>query len=330
MGGELGHQAQQLLDIVRRALDRDLHARGIPTRRVSVDHDVAVFDASLVTVGGDALPALAQRGHDRFAFGVHGDLPVSVGSVLWGRCMSGRREMRVAVLDAPVEGAAVIGDIHGCAALLEKLLDRIGPEREIFFVGDLIDRGPDAPRVLDVLIERGARGVLGNHELWFRDWLSGVEVDPFVLRPFFGAAETLRAYDLPPTRETLRRGGRWVVPAAHRELVTSLPDVLGITVGSQPWWIVHAGIPAVRADPPSELRECVQLFGDQLLWGTTPVTERPQIDRPVIIGHLPQTQAIDLGHLVAIDTGAGTRPDGYLSALLLPERELVQSDVAPP
>lgn len=68
---------------------------------------------------------------------------------------------------------AVIGDIHGRADLLEQLLAMIPRQRKVLVAGDLCDRGPDTRRVLDLLIARGARGALGNHEEWFLRWARG-------------------------------------------------------------------------------------------------------------------------------------------------------------
>jgi len=71
----------------------------------------------------------------------------------------------------------VIGDVHGEIDALEALLRNLGyssdgshPEgRHVVFLGDLCDRGPDSPAVLDLVIgwvQRGrAQCVLGNHEL---------------------------------------------------------------------------------------------------------------------------------------------------------------------
>lgn len=73
----------------------------------------------------------------------------------------------------------VIGDIHGYAAKLEALLDKLGytrrgrswvpPQgRQAIFLGDLIDRGPEQVRVVEIvrtMIDSGnARSVMGNHE----------------------------------------------------------------------------------------------------------------------------------------------------------------------
>lgn len=76
--------------------------------------------------------------------------------------------------DGPLD---LIGDVHGELAALDTLLGRLGydargdhpQKRRLVFLGDLVDRGPDSPAVLDrvqTLIARGrAQSILGNHEL---------------------------------------------------------------------------------------------------------------------------------------------------------------------
>ena len=71
----------------------------------------------------------------------------------------------------------VIGDVHGEIEALSALLGHLGyaPDgrhpagRRAVFVGDLCDRGPDSPAVLDLVMEWVVAGraqcVLGNHEL---------------------------------------------------------------------------------------------------------------------------------------------------------------------
>ena len=73
----------------------------------------------------------------------------------------------------------IVGDIHGHADKLQRLLRRLGYEerdgiyrhasRQLIFVGDFIDRGPEIRRTLQIaraMIDAGtARAVMGNHEL---------------------------------------------------------------------------------------------------------------------------------------------------------------------
>lgn len=59
-----------------------------------------------------------------------------------------------------------IGDVHGCAHELGDLLDRIGPTASdrVYFVGDLVARGPNSRGVLKLYREVNGKGVIGNHE----------------------------------------------------------------------------------------------------------------------------------------------------------------------
>ena len=63
-----------------------------------------------------------------------------------------------------------IGDLQGCAAQLDLLLDRIdavSPGAQLIFVGDIVNRGPASLQTLRRLVALGERAlcVLGNHDL---------------------------------------------------------------------------------------------------------------------------------------------------------------------
>ncbi|WP_020209633.1 metallophosphoesterase [Gilvimarinus chinensis] len=82
-------------------------------------------------------------------------------------------------LDHDAARLDVIGDIHGCALTLERLLIKLGyskrrgvyshPSRKIVFVGDIVDRGPRIRQALALVREMVEAGtaylILGNHEV---------------------------------------------------------------------------------------------------------------------------------------------------------------------
>lgn len=97
-------------------------------------------------------------------------------------------------LHRPNQGYDLVGDIHGHADALHRLLDKLGyaelegafrhPERKMIFVGDFIDRGPQQREVLRVartMCEAGsARAVLGNHEFNAIGWATQSEDGSFL------------------------------------------------------------------------------------------------------------------------------------------------------
>ena len=78
----------------------------------------------------------------------------------------------------PVEGFDLIGDVHGCAKTLERLIQKLGyrkiqgvyqhAKRRMIFLGDIVDRGPhirEALLLVHSMVQKGsAHIVLGNHE----------------------------------------------------------------------------------------------------------------------------------------------------------------------
>lgn len=60
----------------------------------------------------------------------------------------------------------IIGDVHGCVSELGMLLELVAPtgDDRVYFVGDLVARGPDTRGVLGLVREVRGRAVRGNHE----------------------------------------------------------------------------------------------------------------------------------------------------------------------
>lgn len=81
-------------------------------------------------------------------------------------------------------GYDLIGDVHGCALTLARLLEQLGyrqqagvwrhPQRMALFVGDIIDRGPRIREALEIvrrMVEAGsALCLMGNHEFNALAW----------------------------------------------------------------------------------------------------------------------------------------------------------------
>jgi hypothetical protein len=78
------------------------------------------------------------------------------------------------LFDGPLD---IVGDVHGDSKSLRRLMGYLGYDlagghpdgRRLVFVGDLTDRGPDSPGVIDLIQylvqSRRAQCVLGNHDL---------------------------------------------------------------------------------------------------------------------------------------------------------------------
>lgn len=65
------------------------------------------------------------------------------------------------------ESVNVVGDVHGCRATLERLLQRVDPATDdlVVLVGDLVRRGPDSRGVIDLVRSTpNVVSVRGNNE----------------------------------------------------------------------------------------------------------------------------------------------------------------------
>jgi bis(5'-nucleosyl)-tetraphosphatase (symmetrical) len=123
-----------------------------------------------------------------------------------------------------------VGDVQGCSdefdALLERAASTYGGRFELWLVGDLVNRGPGSLRVLQRVRElvelRGARFVLGNHEVSLLCTAAGLrDLQP---RDTFG--EVLAAPDADEWMEWLRRR----------------PLAATGRLGRQPFAMVHAAV----------------------------------------------------------------------------------------
>lgn len=183
-----------------------------------------------------------------------------------------------------------IGDIHGCLAALQGLLDEIAPTAgdTIVTLGDYIDRGPDSRGVIAHLMTLAEVchlvPILGNHDEMLLQLVDGRKelFDSWIA---YGGATTLGSYDVRTPEEIpddhlafLRQCAAWHETAEHL--------------------FFHAGY-----DPDVPLE---RLPAEVLRWrslrdgvpGPHPSGKR------AILGHTSQRsgEILDLGYLVCIDT----------------------------
>ena len=236
----------------------------------------------------------------------------------------------------------LFGDVHGEAAKLRSL---IGEARSrwgdctFYGLGDFIDRGPDSKGVIQLCVDEGVQGILGNHELWFHQLLNTGVFNRAALHPVMGGVATLDSYDIV---ESTGLGG---VPASHRRFILDLPLFRSVGVAGTTYWLTHAGISPVvgkavwkavldqmsrhgltEADAPEKIipEAVAQQNPDEILWMHVKATDPNLYVFPhggvQVFGHTPLKAAIDGGHFIALDTGCGLkRKPNCLSAVALHE-----------
>lgn len=198
-----------------------------------------------------------------------------------------------------------IGDIHGCLAALDALLDIVQPQPDdlVVTLGDYVDRGPDSKGVLDRLIELRGRcrhvALKGNHDLMMRDARTNLaEFEEWLL---CGGKQTLESY---------RANLNWslfpdAVPASHWRF---LEEICVPYHEIDTHFFVHAN---AYADIPLAEQPDHMLYWERLSNLTTP----HESGKIMICGHSQQRSGmpLNLGHAVCIDTWA--YGNGWLTCL---------------
>ena len=233
----------------------------------------------------------------------------------------------------------IIGDVHGCYDELEALLGELGytvhapvpggekaiavtpPEgRKAVFVGDLVDRGPNSPDVLRLVMSMVAAGdahcVRGNHDDKFLRWLNGRKV-----KMTHGLADSVEQMEPEPEE-------------FHRQVKGFLNDLVShYMFDDGKLAVAHAGIRENMQGRASGAIRSFCMYGE-----TTGETDEFGLpvrynwaqdyrgDALVVYGHTPVPDTEWLNNTICIDTGCVF--GGKLTALRYPERELVSVPAA--
>lgn len=216
-------------------------------------------------------------------------------------------EKRSAACAPAGERLYAIGDVHGCAGLLDTLLaaieaDAAGRSRRLIFLGDYVDRGPASKAVIDrLLVLKGAEPdavfLKGNHEQAMLDFL----VDPGRNEEWlhWGGDKTLESYGV---ADIWRKG----VNALAQELDDRLPDAHRAFLASLDLWrvfgdyaFVHAGFKPGVALEDQAAEDCLWIRSE---FHNADPDKRPR--ETVVHGHHPVKKPVDAGWRIDVDTGA--------------------------
>ncbi len=206
----------------------------------------------------------------------------------------------------------VVGDVHGCVDELQELLRacEAGADDRVVLAGDLVAKGPDSQGVVQLARERGALGVLGNH-------------DAYALEQFHKAGQQ---------PERVRRRGLESLSRADWAFLQALPLVLRLgpeKAGDADTLVVHAGlVPGVAIE--QQRRE--HLLNLRSLAGGAHPTSRLLVHWPwaaawqgperVVFGHDAVRGLQQQPMATGLDTGCVY--GRFLTGLILPERRFIQ------
>jgi serine/threonine protein phosphatase 1 len=220
-----------------------------------------------------------------------------------------------------------VGDIHGEAQKLGELLEKLPlePGDRLVFLGDYVDRGPDARGVVDRLIALGEEYscvfLLGNHESMFLDFLGWSDPayfggDAFLMN---GGDRTLDSYGY-FDRATPDLAG-FKLPEAHEQFLLGLR----LFHREADYVFVHAGLDPkelASGDADYALRRCRI---EDLLWNRTTSEMPHRLGVTMVYGHTPSEDLSvrwNLPFSIGIDTGAVF--GGPLTAIRLPDEQVFQ------
>jgi len=195
-----------------------------------------------------------------------------------------------------------VTDIHGCFGMLMALLSRCGFNEKtdrLFIGGDMVDRGPESDRVLELLALPFVYAIRGNHEQMAIDIVQGGQV----------------------TEAYLKNGGAWFagLPTSEQQEIAAafdaLPFAMEVHTPKGVFGIVHAECPHHDWD---NFREHMQqpksdsmddaIVEASALWARTRVTVQDETPirnvSHVLVGHTPMKEPAQLGNVIYMDTGA--------------------------
>jgi len=194
----------------------------------------------------------------------------------------------------------VVGDLHGMYTELIASLSNIdfNPDQDrLFSVGDLIDRGPDSLKCLELLDKPWFYAIQGNHERFMIDSLvHNLEM---------------------PYSSWIANGGAWTLDTPEPVLqkwalrLSQLPVTIQVQLSKElPVGIVHAEFPLDNWDNRLNYTEINDPVITAMLWSRSQIKNKTirKIEgvKTIYLGHTPTDEIVFLGNSHFIDLGCYT------------------------
>jgi serine/threonine protein phosphatase 1 len=223
-----------------------------------------------------------------------------------------------------------IGDIHGGLKALKQLLGRVNvqPTDHLIFMGDYVDGWSESAQLITYLIDLEKRVkctfILGNHDVWCRNWLAEKVLDD--TWQLHGGKSTVTSYAN-------------LTAAEKKEHITFFKNMQHFVVDEKNRLFIHAGFTSMHG-PEREHYQTMYSW-DRTLWEAALAVhtrvernenifpKRLKLFSQIFIGHTPtlewgETTPMYRTNVWNLDTGAAF--GGKLSALDIDTAEVWQSD----
>ena len=174
-----------------------------------------------------------------------------------------------------------IGDVHGCADELERIVEAFGFVRgkdTLYQTGDIINKGPDMLRALKFVKDNGILTVRGNHE-----------------------EHLIRALELPESGWTEKQRARFA------KLPMETWHAIAAEVSTWPLWrdtphalLVHAGLEPGKVrleDMDPEVILSVRYWNDR------PWFEQINWNKTIVFGHWAKMGFVNRPGFIGLDAG---------------------------
>ncbi len=216
---------------------------------------------------------------------------------------------------------AVIGDVHGCFYTFQKLIHKIETKYkgiDIYCAGDLVDRGNFSPQVFELIIQKGIKCVLGNHDNMFYYYFNYPDNPLADAWNYNGNEKTLAAYQ--NNQDLLIR---------HLMEIKSFPLFYNL----DDCFISHAGTShyyknyliennKIKYEIFNSFFDSTKDDEDGILWNRSLLMK---LDKLQIVGHTRQSKVtyVEDNNSLYIDTSVYT--GNKLSAVIIDKGELVDT-----